>query len=135
MKKIYSKILNKPIHIIFFKEDFQGRIDLVDPNEFIQVASLKLDKKQTFKPHKHIWKKNMEKNSIAQEAWVIVRGSVKVDYYDVDNNLIHNEILTAGDCTITLQGGHNYTSLKKETLVYEFKTGPYLGYDLDKELI
>ena len=105
------------------------------PKEFIQVTSLKLDKKQTFKPHKHIWKKNIAKNSIAQESWVIVRGSVKVDYYDVDNNLIQNEILTAGDYTITLQGGHNYTSLKKETLVYEFKTGPYLGYDSDKELI
>ena len=66
---------------------------------------------------------------------MIIRGSVKVDYYDTDNKFLQNEILKSGDCTITLEGGHNYTSLSKDTLVYEFKTGPYFGFELDKELI
>ncbi len=135
MKTIYSKVSNKPIHLVFFKKDFQGRKDLIDPKEFIQVASLKLDEKQTFIPHKHIWKKNTNNEVIAQESWVIISGSVKVDYFDVDNQLIHNEVLNSGDCTITLEGGHNYTCLEQDTLVYEFKTGPYLGHDLDKELL
>lgn len=135
MKSIYSNVLNKPIHLVFYKKDFGGRKDLIDPKEFIQVASLKLNKNQTFNPHKHKWRKNKNKEVIAQESWVIVRGSVNVDYYDVDNKLIHNEILKSGDCTITLEGGHNYTSLTKGTLVYEFKTGPYYGYELDKDLI
>tara|TARA_X000000950_G_C13504443_1_gene493119 strand:- start:131 stop:544 length:414 start_codon:yes stop_codon:yes gene_type:complete len=135
MKTIYSKIIKKPIHIVFYKKDFDIRKDLVDPSEFIQVASLKLNNKQTFHPHKHKWKKSVNNNVIAQESWVIIRGSVKVDYYDTDNKFLQNEILKSGDCTITLEGGHNYTSLSKDTLVYEFKTGPYFGFELDKELI
>ena len=38
-----------------------------------------------------------------------------------------------GDCTIL--GGHNYTSLTENTLVYEFKTGPYDGQSKDKILL
>ena len=135
MKTIYSKINDKPIHIIFYKKDFNTRKDLIDPKEFIQVATLRLNNKQTFHPHKHKWKKCLNNKIIAQESWVIIRGVVKVDYYDTDDKFLQSEIIKSGDCTITLEGGHNYTSLRKDTLVYEFKTGPYLGYELDKELI
>ena len=66
---------------------------------------------------------------------MVIQGSVKVDYYDLDDSLLESVILNEGDCTITLRGGHNYTSLDENTLVYEFKTGPYLGLDFDKEFL
>ena len=41
-------------------------------------------------------------------------------------------MLNVGDCSITLGGGHNYLILEHDTLVYEYKTGPYKGQKLDK---
>ena len=75
------------------------------------------------------------KKTIAQESWVIVEGSVKVDYYDTDGSFISSHILKKGDCTVTLEGGHNYTSLEENTLVYEYKSGPYEGIKKDKVFI
>jgi hypothetical protein len=36
---------------------------------------------------------------------------------------------------ITLEGAHTYTILENDTLVYEYKTGPYEGQELDKQFI
>jgi len=40
-----------------------------------------------------------------------------------------------GDCSITFCGGHNYMCLEDDTLIYEAKTGPYLGVEKDKTFI
>ena len=52
---------------------------------------------------------------------------MKLNLFDIDNEFLVSHILDKGDCTITLYGGHNYTSLTNDSLVYEFKTGPYEG--------
>lgn len=136
MNEIFSKInKNLLLHLNLTKNEIAERKDFISPNEFLQVATMKLSKSQTFKTHKHIWKTQFEKKIIAQEAWVVISGSVKVFYYDIDDSFIKSVILSSGDCTITLQGGHNYESLEDHTLVYEFKTGPYEGIEKDKILI
>lgn len=132
MKTIHSLLNNNILHIIFNKQDFENRTDIVDPNQFLQVAALKLNLGRTFKPHKHLFRKNTNKEIIAQESWVVIQGSVKVDYYDTDGKLLQSETLNNGDCTITLYGGHNYTALEENTLIYEFKTGPYINVETDK---
>lgn len=35
----------------------------------------------------------------------------------------------------TLEGGHNYLINEENTLVYEYKTGPYEGQKMDKTFI
>ena len=110
------------------------RKDIVDAKEFIQVSALKMKKGQTFRPHQHIWKDG-EDRTIAQESWVVIRGSVKGSFYDIDGNLLKEPILNAGDCSITLAGGHTYSILEDDTLVYEYKTGPYKGTKNDKIFI
>jgi cupin fold WbuC family metalloprotein len=133
--KIFSKSTNELLHI-YIKNDFKkGRVEIVPENNFLQLATITLNQDQTFKPHKHIWKDIKYKKIIAQESWVVVTGSVKVDYYDIDGSFISSQILKKGDCTITLQGGHNYTCLEKNTTVYEFKSGPYEGVLKDKVFI
>lgn len=136
MEKIYSKTdPNKLLHIVVRKEDFvDGRQDIVDEDQFIQCSILKLDNGKTFKPHKHIWKERT-RNVIAQESWMIVQGSVKAFFYDLDDTVIEEFILNAGDASFTLEGGHNYLILEDETMVYEYKTGPYEGQSLDKTFI
>ena len=139
--KIYKSKVNpnKVLHLIFRKEDFKKmgdikRKDLIDEDQFIQLSALKLNKDQSFKPHYHLWKLG-ENKTIAQESWVVVSGSVKCSFYDLDQKIIAQPTLNRGDCSVTLEGGHTYTILEEETLVYEFKTGPYKGQKLDKIFI
>jgi len=136
MEKIYSKLNpNKLLHIIVRKEDIKhGRVDIVPEEHFIQCSMLKLEKNKTFKPHKHIWKERT-RNIIAQESWVVIQGSVQCFFYDIDDTIIETPILYTGDASYTLEGGHNYLILEDDTLVYEYKTGPYEGQELDKTFL
>ena len=140
MELIYSKLNpGKILHIVHRANEFNNilkghRKDIVDVKEFIQVSALKMKKGQTFKPHQHIWKAGEEK-TIAQESWVVIRGSVKCSLYDTDGDLLKEPILNVGDCSITLAGGHTYSILEDNTLVYEYKTGPYKGSENDKIFI
>ena len=136
MKKIYSKVEpNKLLHIIVRKDDLvKGRTEVVSEEHFIQCALLNMEKDKTFKPHKHIWK-NRTRDVIAQESWVVIQGKVKCTFFDIDDNIIEEPILEPGDASFTLEGGHTYTILEDDTLVYEYKTGPYLGIEFDKEFI
>ena len=132
---IYSNINTTQIlHIIQRKRDIMdGRADLVEDTQFIQCAAMRMQAGLTFKPHRHIMYPRSEVY-ITQESWVVISGCVKVMLYDLDNSLLHEDILEAGDISITLQGGHNYL-IMQDAVVYEFKTGPYLGQNHDKTFI
>ena len=135
MKKIYSKVEpDTLLHLVHRLEEIEGRTNVAPSNEFIQLATLRMEKGTTFKPHKHIWKTG-QKKVIAQESWVVIRGSVKVTMYDLDDKVIATPILYPGDCSMTFQGGHTYEILEEDTVVYEYKTGPYEGQEFDKEFI
>jgi cupin fold WbuC family metalloprotein len=136
MEKIYSKIHpDKLLHVIVRKEDMlPGRQDIISEEHFIQCSILNMEKDKTFKPHKHIWKERT-RNIIAQESWIVIQGSVKCIFYDLDDTVIAEPILKPGDASFTLEGGHNYLILEDNTLVYEYKTGPYEGQALDKTFI
>ena len=56
MTKYYSKVDNRLLHIINRLEDITGRNDIIPSNNFIQCATLKMEKGKTFDPHKHIVK-------------------------------------------------------------------------------
>ena len=134
MEKIYSKV--KPdvlLHLINRLDEIEGRTDVAPVEEFLQLATLKMHKGQTFKAHKHITL--VKETNIAQESWIVVRGSVKCIFYDLDDTIIAEPILKPGDCSMTFRGGHNYLILEDDTIVYEYKTGPYLGQQLDKEFL
>lgn len=136
MEKIYSKIHpDKLLHIVVRKEDvLPGRQDIVPEDNFIQCSILNMPKDKTFRPHRHIWK-GRTRDVIAQESWIVIQGKVQCIFYDVDNTIIETPILEPGDASFTLEGGHNYLILEDNTLVYEYKTGPYEGQALDKTFI
>ena len=136
MKKIYSRVdEGKLLHIINRYDEIESRTDVAPTDEFLQLATLKMEKGKTFRPHKHIWKDNPSGHFgkvIAQESWVVIKGSVKVHLYDLDDELIEEIVINQGDCSMPLEGGHTYTILEEDTVVYEYKTGPYQGQKLDK---
>jgi hypothetical protein len=134
MEKIYSKIdCSILLHLIYRLNDFDGRQDIAPEREFLQLASLKMHKGTTFKPHKHI--EFIKTTNIAQESWVVIKGAVKCKFYDLNDILLCEPILYPGDCSMTFRGGHNYEILIEDTFVYEYKTGPYLGQESDKVFI
>jgi len=135
-KYIYSKIQpTRLLHIVHrLLEVNDKREDIIPPDNFLQIATIQLKNNQTFKAHKHIYN-NYNGPKIANESWIIVRGKVKAILYDLDDKIIEEIILYPGDFSITIEGGHNYLCLEDNTLVYEVKTGPYCGQELDKEFI
>jgi len=53
----------------------------------------------------------------------------------VYRKIIDTPILNAGDASFTLEGGHTYEILEDNTIVYEYKTGPYEGQQNDKKFL
>jgi len=136
IEKIYSKIdPERLLHIVCQTQYLNApRHDLVDDEQFLQLAVLKYEKGKTFKPHKHIYK-DVPHQAIAQESWAVISGKVKAIFYDEDDTIIAERVLNQGDLSITLFGGHNYEILEEDTLVLEYKTGPYYGQALDKVFV
>ena len=131
MEKIYSKVQSDTLlHIVYRLDEINGRTNISPDKEFLQLASLKMEEGQTFTAHKHIF--HEKTTNIAQESWVVIKGSVKCIFYDLDDTIIAQPVLFPGDCSMTFRGGHNYLILENDTIVYEYKTGPYLGQEMDK---
>ena len=51
------------------------------------------------------------------------------------DKLIYEETLESGDCIVLFSGAHSLECLTDDTLLYEFKNGPYFGPEKDKEFI
>jgi hypothetical protein len=136
IKKIFSKLQSdKLLHVIHSFDAGISREDIAPSDQFLQVASMQPPGGKKFNPHFHIWKQPGFDSYIAQESWIVISGSIKVTYYDLDNTIMDEEIILPGGCTITFDGGHAYEILEENTKIYEFKVGPYLGRENDKIFI
>ena len=135
MKKIFSKIKKKKLlHIIFDlpkKNKKISRLNICEDKEFLQFCYLKMNKNTKFLPHKHFWKKNLQKKRIVQESWLVIKGLAKITLYDLNEKKLTSKILKPGELSITFEGGHRLEILKNNTVIYEFKTGPYEGKKKD----
>ncbi len=138
MLKINSKV--KPdqlIHVVTrLGEGESGKMNFMVPEEecLQAAAGVKFVNGHTFSgAHKHL--PNKRTTFKTQEAFILVKGSVELTMYDLDNKEIAKEILNQGDCYIYLDGGHALKVLTDDTSFYEIKNGPYLGRDKDKEFI
>jgi mannose-6-phosphate isomerase-like protein (cupin superfamily) len=133
IEKIYSKVPPGPlIHMIIrFDQISEQRTDVCDPLESLQVAAMRIPEGKVYRAHKHMIK-SMPRLTTTQETWIVMRGRIKVTYYDIiGNDIIDVAFLNEGDCTITLLGGHSY-EVVEDAIVYEVKSGPYKGRELDK---
>lgn len=134
LKQINSKVDGKLLHIIYWPSDKDtGRVPITPEGEILQAAAINLVEGQTFKAHKHL--PTIRETMGTQESWIVIRGTVEAILYDVDDTIISRELLSPGCLSITFRGGHNYKSLTSNTLVYEFKNGPYMGIVADKVFI
>lgn len=136
---IHSEVDGSLLHVVYRLEDLSSqmdkRINFGEECDFLQVAAIRSPAKTEYAPHAHLTRSRKLDNLKAQESWVVVSGSVEVQYYDIDDRFIASRQLNRGDLTITFNGGHGYKILGEETLVYEFKSGPYEGVEIDKRFI
>jgi|TARA_R100000008_G_C3582573_1_gene169621 hypothetical protein len=135
MIKIYSKVDPSILlaSVLRGEELTDYRADLSPEEEYLQVSGRKLNKGIKVKAHKHL---PIERTTdITQESWVVVSGMVQGTFYDLDDSFIYQTALRSGDCAVLFKGGHSLEALEDETLFYEFKNGPYYGFESDKEFI
>lgn len=136
MKKIYSKVNGDLLHLIVTPDDFnKPRVDLIEPNNFLQAALIRINEGDTFRPHKHIEHDIGFDYMTTQEGWIVLSGMIRVDLYDIDDKLLYQELLTSGSAVFTLKGGHTFTAFDDYTLAIEVKSGPYYGQEKDKVFI
>ena len=128
---------NKLLHIVNRLSNINDkqRINIVPEDNFIQCSLLKLENNKTFSPHKHITKSRNYDNQISQESWLVLEGKIECTFYDIVDTILATTILKKGDASFTLYGGHTFKVLQEDTIIYEYKTGPYEGQQLDKVLI
>ena len=138
MEKHYSAIDGQLNHIILTLSDLvelsSNRVNVCPDESFLQLGLIKSGPR-SYAPHFHLDHQTPRQIIRAQESWVVMRGSVEVTLYDKDDSVQAIKTLNQGDVTLTLYGGHGYKILEKETLVYEFKSGPYEGIEIDKQEI
>ena len=139
MHVIKSKLSDAILHVIISATDVlqqdAERIDITEPKEFLQLAIIHVKEAKVFKSHRHLERERTISNLRAQESWIVVQGSVRVDYFDENDSPLESHVLNPGDITITFQGGHGYEVLKAPGIFIEFKSGPYEGQKIDKIFI
>ena len=135
MKKVYSKVDKDKLVLALMRYDeiSEYRTDLSPDEEYLQISGRKLEKGLKVKAHKHT--PIERKTDITQEAWVVFEGCIKGIFYDLDDSVLYETKIGKGDVIVLFRGGHSLEVLDEDTIFYEFKTGPYLGTDADKEAI
>lgn len=105
------------------------RTDASPPAEALQISVLELQGGASVSPHAHNRLPPHEGAERTQESWIVMRGSLQVTLFDVDNLPLRQQVLSSGWILITFRGGHSFECTSDGTLLVECKTGPYLGRD------
>ena len=132
--EVRSRIDGSLLHLVHrYNEITPERRNLSPDNEGLQVATMQLHDGQTFRPHRHLVQDRPPCET--QESWVVLSGSVRVTFYDLDDTVLCDAVLHRGDLSVTFRGGHTYEALDDACDVIEFKSGPYSGQAADKVFI
>jgi cupin fold WbuC family metalloprotein len=132
MKEIKYK--NKTVAILHSYSEWKEGLDFLTPNEtFIQVGTWCYPSGKVLKAHRHIV--NERTAARTQETVIVLNGSMRIDFYDDDNNVFHQETVKTGDICVILSIGHGYEILEDNTRIVEVKNGPFTSVEKDKELI
>ncbi|HAR62785.1 MAG TPA: hypothetical protein DCS13_04910 [Candidatus Margulisbacteria bacterium] len=104
-------------------------VNFFTPTDFSQqLAFMKHPQGKIIEPHVH----NPVTREVhyTKEVLFIRKGSLRVDFFDDDQNYIESRILSAGDIILLSTGGHGFEVLE-DLEMFEVKQGPFAG-DCDK---
>lgn len=109
-----------------------NRIDVSPEKEFLQASIIPLKAGKSVSPHIHVPRASAAGPTITQECWVVMRGAIRVRLFDLDKALLAEHTLLPGCFLASFGGGHSLECLEDDTVLLEFKNGPYLGPDYQK---
>lgn len=113
------------------KEGDDGTTFVGSPGERLQFSVLRYDKGKVFQNHIHKHRPRVIEQT--QESWVVLNGMVKVFIFNENKEIIHEQLMIAGQYYISYKGGHGYKILEDDTIVIENKLGDFIGIEEDKE--
>ena len=130
-------MINKIIHkkkilaiIIKKYRSKKGITFFTNPKDTQQIGYMKHKKNHIIQPHTH--KKKLKKIMYTTEVLIILKGSLKVDFYDDRKKYLFSKKITKGEIIMLMNGGHGFKVLKDLEMI-EVKQGPYkLSYDKNK---
>ena len=118
-------INNKKLLALIVRGKYRNKkgITFFTPNNSTQqFGYMKHKKKHIIKPHLH--KKRITKISYTTEVILILKGVLRVDFYNYNKNYLFSKILKQKDIIMLVHGGHGFKVLK-EVEMLEIKQGPY----------
>tara|TARA_B100000212_G_scaffold215974_1_gene163390 strand:- start:644 stop:1057 length:414 start_codon:yes stop_codon:yes gene_type:complete len=135
-------ILEERFKNIIFKDDLIAQIynfnisgNLIFPtpeSKEMQCGFGDVIQEKEIKPHIH--KKVLRNIKNTSEFIYIIEGEMDVYFLDSNGVNIANEKIVSGQAFLQFYGGHKII-IKSNTRYFELKQGPYLGKELDKNLI
>ena len=87
-----------------------------------QFGFMKHKKNHIIKPHKH--NKRLTRILRTTEVILILKGTLRVDFYNDKNKYLFSKIINEGDIIMLVYGGHGFKILKNVEMI-EVKQGPY----------
>ena len=87
-----------------------------------QFGYMKHIKGHIIKPHKH--KKRITKILSTTEVILLLKGSLRVDFYNEIKKYLFSKIINKGDIILLAYGGHGFKVIKDVEMI-EVKQGPY----------
>ena len=87
-----------------------------------QFGYMKHKKGVAIKPHKH--KKRLTKILTTTEVILLLKGSLRVDFYNQKKKYLFSKIINQRDIILLVHGGHGFKVIKDVEMI-EVKQGPY----------
>lgn len=98
-------------------------INFFTPHYFPQqIAYMNHPKNHSIQSHIH--KKKLKKVNSTTEVLIILKGSLKINFFDKKKIFLKSKKLNKNDIIILLSGGHGFKIQKKCSFI-EVKQGPY----------
>lgn len=133
VQSFFSKLdPKKVLHVVMNSLDAgTTRTDLSHPDQYLQSSVIPLQNGKKIAPHIHQPRQNLPGPLLTQESWVVMRGKIRVCLFDLDKTLLYEGELLPGYVLITFGGGHFLECIEENSIIIEFKNGPYLGRDFE----
>jgi mannose-6-phosphate isomerase-like protein (cupin superfamily) len=129
---VSSREPNRVLHaIVDTTQVTAGRVNACSADQWLQICVVPLSAGAALGPHTHLAKpaQSLSASPASQEAWLVLRGSLRIALFDEDQRAIHESTLSAGQLLVTFGGGHAFSGAAPDTLLLECKNGPYCGKD------
>ena len=114
--KLFALIVRRKFRI-------KSGISFFTPKEATQqFGYMKHKKNHLIMPHKH--NKRITKIMITTEVIILLKGILRVDFYNEKKIYLFSKKVYAGDIIMLVNGGHGFKILKDVEMI-EVKQGPY----------